>query len=254
MVDRYFVDEPIAGTQATLRGSEAHHLMHVMRAKPGEVVSLFDGSGAEYLARVAEVTRERVGLEIVERRELDREAPVRVTLAVALPKGDRQRWLAEKAVELGVWRLIALESSRSISKPSDGALERLRRAVIEASKQCGRNRLMEIATAKWSMFLNLVPSSATRYIAHPAAATPPQMPTSQPAAAPLVSSDSDQAQVEIVVAIGPEGGFTEAELAEAVSRGWQPLNLGPRVLRVETAAVAAATLAGLGCLASPGES
>ncbi len=239
MPDRYFVDEPILGQRATLRGAEAHHLLHVMRAKPGAIVTLFDGAGAEFSAQVAELARDRVELSIVERRNLDRELSVHVTLGVALPKGDRQRWLVEKAVELGLSQLVALDTSRSVSKAQPSALDRLRRTTIEASKQCGRNRLMVVSAADWSSFLNEAPEVAAKYIAHPGATTSlSSLPT------PTFAADKP-----IVAAVGPEGGFTEDEVSLAVSRGWQLLDLGPRVLRTETAALAIASLAGLGHLA-----
>ena len=95
-----------------LAGAEAHHLIHVLRAKPGLVVTLFDGGGAEYGAHVVRVGRSEVELAIDERRESDRELPVRLTLGVSLPKQERQRWLVEKAVELGVARLVPLLARR----------------------------------------------------------------------------------------------------------------------------------------------
>ena len=134
MTQRYFVDNPIAGENVTLTGAEAHHLLHVMRAKPGDEVVLFDGSGDEFPARVEALRRSEADVVILGRHTVNRELPCPVTLGVALPKGDRQRWLVEKAVELGVTRLIPLETARSVAQPNAKAIERLRRAVIEASK------------------------------------------------------------------------------------------------------------------------
>ena len=108
MTDRYFVESPIRADRATLVGPEAHHLIHVMRAGPGDAVVLFDGSGAEFDAVVERSTRAEVELAVRSRREVDRESPRALTLAVALPKGDRQKWLVEKAVELGVRRMVPL--------------------------------------------------------------------------------------------------------------------------------------------------
>src|SRR5579885_1803665 len=108
MADRYFVAEPITGNSARLADEEAHHLAHVMRAKPGQEVVLFDGGGAEWRARVARVGRSEIELELLTRHEVDRELSCELTLGVALPKGDRQKWLVEKAVELGVRRLVPL--------------------------------------------------------------------------------------------------------------------------------------------------
>ena len=125
-----------------------------MRAKAGTRVTLFDGSGWEFDAVVQRTGRSEVELAIAGRQEIDREARIAVTLGVALPKGDRQKWLVEKVVELGVARLVPLETERGVAQPVENALERLRRGVIEASKQCGRNRLMEIAEPRaWREFL-----------------------------------------------------------------------------------------------------
>ena len=120
-------------------------MIHVLRAKPGLEVMLFDGSGSEFLARVEKVERSAVRLTVVERRIVDRELPKPLTLGIALPKGDRQRWLMEKATGLGVTQLTPLITERGVAQPTDDARRRLERAVIEASKQCGRNRLMVVA-------------------------------------------------------------------------------------------------------------
>jgi 16S rRNA (uracil1498-N3)-methyltransferase len=247
MPDRYFVEIPITGAQARLEGAEAHHLAHVMRAKPGQQVTLFDGSGAEFEGRVETVGRSTVDLAIVERRSIDRELSRSITLAVALPKGDRQRWLIEKATELGVARLIPLVTARSVAQPVENALARLRRTVIEASKQCGRNRLMEISVAvSFDKFIGQAAFDGERWIAHPGesglrggASRFPARRNSQRAPA------NEWAPNAIVVAVGPEGGFTEEEARLATDVGFATLDLGPRILRVETAAIAVAAWAGL---------
>ena len=155
---------------------------------------------------------------------------------MALPKGDRQKWLVEKLVELGVARLVPLETAHGVAQPMESALERLRRGVIEASKQCGRNRLMEIAEPKaWGEFLAAGGSAACRLVAHPAGTPNGGTRFTRPTllVEPTLLQDA-------TVAVGPEGGFTAEEVATAVARGWQTVNLGPRILRVETAAVALA--------------
>lgn len=232
--DRYYSDRPIEGNKAILEGAEAHHLAHVMRAKPGTRVTLFDGSGAEYLAEVRDVGRGAVHLVILSRHEVDRELPTAITLAAPLPKGDRQKWLVEKAVELGVRRLIPLVTARSVAEPTPQALDRLRRYVIEASKQCGRNRLMEIpCSMPFAQFLETSQNVRLRWIAHPD-------PTrTEPASiiAPTEGAGAATIAEPAWMAVGPEGGFTEDEVAAALAAGWTPVALGPRVLRVETAAI-----------------
>jgi len=234
MPSRYFLEQPPAGDLATLTDSEAHHLAHVLRAKAGEEVLLFDGSGLEYRAVIEKVGRSEVQLRVLGSEAVDREASRPVTLAVALPKGDRQRWLTEKAVELGVARLIPIETRRGVAQPSDNALERLRRAVVEASKQCGRNRLMEITPAvRWEQLVSQSTGDQTCFVAHPGENSGSI--TSQLAKLP--------ADAPVLLAVGPEGGFTDEEVAAATAAGWKTAGLGRSILRVETAALALATLA-----------
>jgi 16S rRNA (uracil1498-N3)-methyltransferase len=232
MSDRFFVSPPIAGDRAILTGDEARHLAAVMRVQVGDEVVLFDGSGAEFTARVTAIRKQAVELAIFERREISRELPFSLTLAVALPKGERQKWLVEKVTELGVTRLVPLVTERGVAQPVESALDRLRRSVIEASKQCGRNRLLEIASpATAAEFFAAAPRSGCRLIADP---------TGQPLAEAEIPKNDD-----ICAAIGPEGGFSPAELSAARNCGWRCASLGGRVLRVETAAVAIAAWAGL---------
>ncbi|NUQ62991.1 MAG: 16S rRNA (uracil(1498)-N(3))-methyltransferase [Pirellulales bacterium] len=227
MADRYFVEAPIQGDRVLLGGAESHHLLHVMRARPGTEVVLFDGSGVEFLARVERTERSQVELAVLERREIDRELPIVVTLGVSLPKGDRQKWLVEKAVELGLRRLVPLTTARSVAQPVDNALERLRRSVVEASKQCARNRLMEIGPPQhWNQFVLGAGVESPRWLAHPARGN-------SAFGAVLRSSATE----EVCLAVGPEGGFTSEEVAMATAAGWQTVDLGPRILRVETAAI-----------------
>lgn len=237
MADRYFTEHPIEGGSVVLDGPEAHHLLHVMRARLGMEVVLFDGTGAEFVARVEKTARSSVELAVIDRKEVDRELPFVLTLGVSLPKGDRQKWLVEKSVELGLTRLVPLVTERSVAQPVDQALERLRRGIIEASKQCGRNKLMEIGEPQsWTEFVRDIEANACRWIAHPGGDTCSRL---CPASADLLQG---------VLAVGPEGGFTEDEVALALSAGWQRIDLGPRILRVETAAV---LMVGLAAQAMP---
>lgn len=241
MSERFFSASPIVAPAVTLDGVEAHHLLHVMRAAVGDTVTLFDGRGAEFSAVVESLARSAVTLRITQRREIDRELPISLTVGVALPKGDRQRWLVEKLTELGVAALVPLETERGVAQPAAAALERLRRAVIEACKQCGRNRLMTISEPQpWGEWLSgelrtpvcptaldaLAAGGVRRLVAHPGG-----LPLSQIGVAHLLPT---------MLAIGPEGGFTGSEVAAARAAAWQVVDLGPRILRVETAAIALA--------------
>ena len=243
MADRYFVDKAISPGAVVLNGPEAHHLIHVMRAAVGMHVVLFDGSGAEYPSTVESVGRSEVRLCTLSREEVDRELPFDLTVGVALPKGDRQKWLVEKATELGVTRIVPLETERAVAQPVDQAIARLRRQVIEASKQCGRNRLMEIVPAqRWADFLRGGDNDC-RVFAHPGAPF---------ARFPILDAGTDVessprsgalARRGVRVAVGPEGGFTDDEAAMAEAAGWVAVGLGDRILRIETAALSLAAMA-----------
>jgi len=241
MSERFFVDRPFENDRVTLAGSEAHHLIHVMRARLGTQVHLFDGSGDEFLASVEAIERSHVVLAVVQRRHVDRELTTPLTLAVALPKGDRSRWLVEKAVELGVTCLVPLETARTVTRASAGLVRRLERTVIEASKQCGRNRLMDItATQRWSDFLVAGPSDARSdggYLAHPDASPRGQV-DRRPAAPGARRRPPIRSGNGLCVAVGPEGGWVPEEIECARKVGWTLVDLGPRILRTETAAVA----------------
>jgi 16S rRNA (uracil1498-N3)-methyltransferase len=233
MSQRFFSDSPITAERAALDGPEAHHLLHVMRARVGDGVTLFDDSGAEFAAEIAACGRAEVQLRILERREIDRELPFELVVGVSLPKGDRQKWLVEKLTELGVTSLVPLVTERGVAQPTASALDRLRRSVIEAAKQCGRNRLMKVAEPQaWATYLSSESSAgpARRLVAHFGGIS-------------LTELDLDiRKAIQTNLAIGPEGGFADQEVAAAVAAGWQIVDLGPRILRVETAAIALAAV------------
>lgn len=228
MSHRFYCNKTIRDDRVNLDGQEAHHLLHVLRCRVGDVVTLFDGSGAEVTAEVLRLHRSSADLAVLARHEIDRELPFPLTLGIALPKGDRQRWLIEKAVELGVSRIVPLNTSRSVAQPTGKAVERLRRAVIEASKQCGRNRLMEICPPQsFASFLRSGEPDSIRLIAHPS-----------PQAASVREFAASHRANTVRLGIGPEGGFADEEAADAIAAGWHLVSFGPRILRIETAAIA----------------
>lgn len=230
MSGRFFVEQSITGSSAQLVDAEAQHLAKVMRGAVGDEVVVFDGSGAEFVGKITRITKSAVELAILERRDISREPRVELTLAVALPKGERQKWLVEKLTELGGARLVPLITERGVAQPVEAALTRLRRSVIEASKQCGRNRLMEIQSPQSAGEYFRAPSACLRLIA-------------EPAGEPVLARMHDVNQVEC--AIGPEGGFSPAELQGAIQNGWRPVSLGRSILRIETAAIAVAAWSAL---------
>jgi len=237
MTQRYFLSQPPKDQFAVLDGDEARHLAKVMRKKIGEEVFLFDGSGVEYRAAVAAIERNQVTLLVRESRQSHLERAIPLTLAAALPKGDRQKWLIEKLTELGCTRVIPLDTELSVAKAEPQVRKRFERYVIEASKQCGRLKLMEIEPqADFSDLIGRLGRNETsaNLLIHPI-------------------SDEDVGQIcihdwidrrrgslleSLNVLIGPEGGFSPQEVRLALEKQWVPLDLGPRVLRTETAAIA----------------
>lgn len=206
---------------------EARHLSRVRRVGVGEFVEVFDGLGYATCAEVLELRKDRVTLRATGTLLADRQPAVRLTLATAVPKGERFDWLIEKATELGVERVVPLITERSVVDPRGAKLDRLRRSVIEAAKQCGRNTLMDLREpTPLNRFLAEADCDPVRLFAHPGGVTFPGWPASV-------------RDAPVVVAIGPEGGFTEGEADAARQSGWLVVGLGATLLRVETAAITA---------------
>lgn len=235
---RFFTQSTPINGKIMLEGEQARHAIQVMRFNAGDQIVLFDGTGTEYEALIDQVEKKRLWLSIKNQRVAPRGISANITLAVALPKGDRQKVLVEKLVELGVERLIPLKSSRSVAVANEKVVQRLQKQVVEASKQCGRNRLMKIENeSTLDNLTKIVEDSALKLIADPY----------QGQAILDVSGQClDEMPVEIVVAIGPEGGFEDGENKLAQELGFQPVRLGPSILRVETAAIAIAAILGIG--------
>jgi 16S rRNA (uracil1498-N3)-methyltransferase len=233
MSERFFLAVAPRGPTASLVGDEARHLARVLRAKVGETVRVFDGSGTEWPARIDSIGRDRVDLILGEPFVQTETSGRSLTLAVALPKGDRQKWMVEKLTELGVARLVPLVTSRGVAEATPAAIERLKRSVIEACKQCGRSTLLEIAEP--------------RPLAACVAEKPPGSPglVADPGGIPVadaVYSASAKQGADMIALVGPEGGFTDEEFAAAVEAGFTAVSLGRHVLRIETAAIAVAAV------------
>lgn len=230
MADRFYVNWPLAVGPVTLQGPEAHHLAVVCRLRPGDRVSLFNGDGREYPAEVVTAAKKSVALHVLAVESPARELGQRLEVAAPLPKGDRGQFLIEKLTELGVTRFIPLRTQRSVVHPGEVRLDRLQRYVIEASKQCSRNVLLRVDPLReWADLCRDVDLPARRWLGNPGAPRVPCLPL-----------------VDTICAVGPEGGFTDQEVAAAQDAGWQPVGLGPRILRVETAALVLAALGAAG--------
>ncbi|MEM9411176.1 MAG: RsmE family RNA methyltransferase [Planctomycetota bacterium] len=231
---RFFVETKIEGQRVSVSGPDAHHLANVIRAKPGDHIILFDGSGREFVAEIREISKKSVSTQIIKTLGSEHnELATKLTIAVALPKGDRQKVLVEKLVELGVHQLVPLNTDRSVVVANEKSVEKLKRRVVEASKQCGRNRLMDISQPL--QFADLITQpfdDCNKLIGHPHVETKPPC--------------EFQSDKGCVIGIGPEGGFTNDETQIAIQSGWQTIAFGKNILRVETAAVAFASIFGIG--------
>jgi 16S rRNA (uracil1498-N3)-methyltransferase len=228
MSERFFLSTSPRDGRAVLDGDEARHLARVLRCAVGDPICVFDGTGTEWPARVASIARDQVIVELGE-PVCDEPPPgVRLTVAVALPKGERQKWLVEKLTELGTGRLVPLVTTRGVAEPTPAAVERLRRGVIEACKQCGRRTLMEIG----------MPQSIGELVGarHPGS----WIVVADPGAPPLAAGAASARGLAVIALVGPEGGFTPEEFAALDAAGIERVGLGPHVLRVETAAIAVA--------------
>jgi 16S rRNA (uracil1498-N3)-methyltransferase len=231
MADRYYVDCPLAPGGVEVDGPEAHHLAVVCRLRPGDAVCLFNGDGREYAAEVVAVARRSVTVRIHSVAAPQREHGFRIEVAAPLPKGDRAQFLLEKLTELGVASFVPLRTERSVVHPRDAKLDKLHRHVIEASKQCGRNVLLQVQPlTDWVDYVSGADLPATRAVAHPGGHAE--------------SKRRFLGGADVALAVGPEGGFTDEEIALARQAGWQVVDLGPRILRVETAAIVLAVWAG----------
>ena len=224
--------EAVDGATAELRGEEARHLTRVLRAEVGQRYEICDNQSV-YLAEIEEARGDRVVFRVVERLEAEG-MPVRIALYAALIKFDRFEWMIEKATELGVERIVPVETGRcekGLMEASRKRSERWVRIARESSQQSRRVRIPEILPAVRFEHC-LAQTAAHRYFLDEAAAPP------------LISEIPAERADSAALLIGPEGGWLDTERQLAVAAHWQPVSLGPLVLRAETAACAAVAIVG----------
>ncbi|HUI24454.1 MAG TPA: 16S rRNA (uracil(1498)-N(3))-methyltransferase [Candidatus Kryptonia bacterium] len=227
---RFFVPhDAIVGDHAVLTGAERHHL-RVRRLRPGAHLELFDDRGREFDAVVERLSEERAELSLTECSGRNRESPLDLTLAVACVKADKLDLVVEKATELGVTRIVIFTSARALASASARRVERWQRIAVSAAKQCGRSAVPVIEGPE-AIAATAARTADLRLLCWESAATT----TGLPERATTPSS--------VLIAVGPEGGFIKEEVALFQRAGFHVVSLGPRILRAETAAIAAAVFA-----------
>ncbi|MBX3011933.1 MAG: 16S rRNA (uracil(1498)-N(3))-methyltransferase [Caldilineaceae bacterium] len=216
-----------------------HQLQVVLRLQAGAQLVLLDGTGRAFLTQVKLLSRHEIMGEVIVELPAPPEPVAQVTLYPCTLKADKFEWVLQKATELGVARVVPVISQRSIVRPAAAVLKKYERwhAILrEAAEQCGRGRLPELGPPlEWPAAI----AQATGLRLLPWEAEAASAPTIQSCLAPLQSAS---AAPVISLLIGPEGGISAEEAAVAQSTGWQPVSLGPRILRAETAALASLVL------------
>jgi 16S rRNA (uracil1498-N3)-methyltransferase len=234
---RFFIEpSAMAGHTAILSGPDARHITTVLRLKPGERIVLFDGTGRECHARILASAQDRVSVSILDSRFNQAEPPIRITIAQGLLKDKKMDALVRPLTELGMCRWVPFFAARSVPRASadrmSTRIERWRKITLEALKQCGRGVAPEV----------LPPVSFEEVLS---LGTPSDVKIAfwEKAVDPLPVRDVEQGGGQsIFVLLGPEGGFTDKEMAKARTAGFSVATLGPRILRAETAALAACSL------------
>lgn len=239
---RVFLDGPLqSGGVVELARDTAAHLAKVLRARGGDEIVLFNGDGREYDGVIESVRGSRVVAAIGAARDADRESAFKITLMQCVPRGDRMDFIVQKATELGVARIVPVLSQRSVVRldEAQGASKQAhwRAVAVSACEQCGRNRLPVVEPPQPLLhYLGALPpqsdaSEMMRLVLEPDGARQPRDAASARWAGP--------ASPAVEIAIGPEGGFAPEELDAFALSAFERVGLGPRVLRTETAAIAA---------------
>lgn len=235
---RIYCPEPLsAGALLALPQGAARHVQ-VLRLQPGETVTLFDGRGGQWRAAIVRMGRSEVQVEVQEHQSLECEAARAVYLAPGMPANDRMDWLVEKATELGAASLAPLMTERSVLRLAGERAERKQahwQAVAAAAcEQCGRNRVpgIEVPRGLGEWLARWAPGGGLRRLVL----------SLEGGARPLTQVMAGDTASPVLLLSGPEGGLSPQETAQALAAGFEPVTLGPRVLRAETAPLAALAL------------
>ena len=225
VMNRRFLGVKIGEGLISLHPEEIHHAVRVLRINPGDRIYVFDLNGNEWLGEVLAIDKKNVVAKILEEVSRDTEPEIRIAAAVSPPKGQRWDFLLEKLTEIGISEIVPLITSRTVRVIHDRR-ERWRRIVLSAVKQSQRTKLPVIhPPLKFNEILERFAGYEKKFIATPQANYHREV-------LQKVGRFST-----VCYLIGPEGGFSEVEIKSALKAGFEPINLGPRILRVETAAI-----------------
>lgn len=231
-IPRIYTSQPLACAQSVeLEEATAHYLGKVLRMQPGRELVLFNGKGGEYQAHITDIHKKRVVVMVGEYTEVDRQSPLELELAIGVSRGERMDWVLQKATELGVTCITPLITERTEVKLAgerqDKKIQHWQQILISACEQCQRNILPTLSEPlAFGDWLQKAEAQLKFVLHHRDSRGLPE---------------SGQVN-SVALLIGPEGGLSDAEIELAVAKGFASLTLGPRVLRTETAPVAAISL------------
>jgi 16S rRNA (uracil1498-N3)-methyltransferase len=229
---RFYVDAALrAGSSCELPEDTAHHAVHVLRIRTGEDVILFNGRGGEYPARISSIQKLKIGVDVLEHRAIERESPLHVVLIQGVSSGERMEFTIRKAVELGVAEIRPVLAAGSVARPKgERATARQghwQKIAISACEQCGRNRIPVVhPLVDASAYRPSLTDDSIKILLSPASRLP-------------FSEFIRKGGNKVALAAGPEAGFDAREEKAFLDAGFVPVKLGPRILRTETAALAA---------------
>lgn len=229
---RFFIDKSkVEDSSLYISGDDARHIARSLRMAVGDEITVCDGEGMEYTARLSKIRDDRCDADIISKAQSEREPKSKITLFMAYPKSDKLEVVIQKAVELGASEIVPFESSRCIKKPkADKAVERtarLSRIAEEAAKQCGRAILPTVSLPlSFSEMISSAKKAELSIFCYEGDGT---------TSLKTLLDSFDKAPETISVIVGCEGGFSESEAKAAKEAGFKMANLGPRILRCETA-------------------
>jgi 16S rRNA (uracil1498-N3)-methyltransferase len=231
MIRLFLPPDKLTSKEIIIDGENARYLSSVLRVKPGELLTILDGLGNRYMCRISSIHRKEVRAEKIAQEAYSTESPVEIILAQGLPKGDKMDLIIQKTTELGVKKIIPLITERSQVRHTD-KIERWRKIALSASQQSGRERIPDIThTMGFKEFLER-PKTGHGIILS-------EEDGEQNLKKILINLQDSK---EITLIVGPEGGFSKDEVKTAVQKGFLSASLGPRILRTETAPIAAISI------------